>query len=66
MKILHAAYMKDASSGIVNQMYWEQEAAKELGISWKSILFVQNLMDFIIMKLLQYVMILWGRVKKMV
>ncbi|WP_032024673.1 glycosyltransferase, partial [Acinetobacter baumannii] len=42
MKILHAAYMKDASSGIVNQMYWEQEAAKELGISWKSILFVQN------------------------
>lgn len=42
MKILHVAFMKEASSGIVNQMSWEQEAAIKLGILWKSILFVQK------------------------
>ena len=30
MKILHSALMKHASSGILNQMTWEQEAAKQL------------------------------------
>ena len=42
MKILHSALMKHASSGILNQMTWEQEAAKQLNLDWDVILYVQK------------------------
>ncbi|EHU1307237.1 glycosyltransferase [Acinetobacter baumannii] len=35
MKILHTAAIAEKSSGIVNQMRWEQEAASSLGLEWK-------------------------------
>lgn len=34
MKILHAANLPRPSLGIINQLHWEDDAAKKLGISW--------------------------------
>lgn len=42
MKVLHSALMKYASSGILNQMTWELEAAKKLNLDWEVILYVQD------------------------
>ena len=35
-RILHAAFQKNEESGISHQMAWEQIAAEELGLLWKS------------------------------
>jgi glycosyltransferase involved in cell wall biosynthesis len=34
--------MVESSSGIVNQMMWEQQAADKLGLAWRSILYCQK------------------------
>lgn len=43
MRVLHAALLKYASPGIVNQMYWENSSAIELGIEWRSVLCVTQI-----------------------
>lgn len=40
MRILHAATMKEKSSGIINQMKWEHDAALDLKLPWTVKLFV--------------------------
>lgn len=42
MRVLHAAFMNEASLGILNQMFWENESAKKLKLEWKSLLFVKK------------------------
>lgn len=42
MKVLHSALMKHSSSGILNQMTWELEAAKKLNLDWEVVLYVQE------------------------
>ena len=43
MRVLHAALLKYASPGIVNQMYWENLSAQDLGIQWRSMLCVTEI-----------------------
>ena len=45
MRVLHTALLKQASPGIANQMYWEQLAAEELGIEWRSFLCVSEVSE---------------------
>lgn len=42
MKVLHAAHLPFWSGGIVQQMLWEQEAANELGLDWRSAVFISS------------------------
>ncbi|MDA8660018.1 glycosyltransferase [Luminiphilus sp.] len=40
MKILHSAFVSWDEPGILRQTQWEEEAAKALGLNWKSVLYV--------------------------
>jgi glycosyltransferase involved in cell wall biosynthesis len=42
MKVLHSAMAIGHQPGILNQMAWEQEAARQLGIRWDSRLYVPS------------------------
>ncbi|WP_132978990.1 glycosyltransferase family 1 protein [Pigmentiphaga sp. D-2] len=42
IRVLHAALMLKASSGIINQMRWEQEAASQLNYPWTTKIFVPS------------------------
>lgn len=39
MRVLHSAALLTPGTGIVNQMTWEQEAARKLGLDWDTRLF---------------------------
>ena len=36
MRVLHSAALLRPSAGMLNQMYWEQEASDKLGVTWHS------------------------------
>lgn len=38
-RVLHAALMLRPVSGIINQMQWEQKAANDVGLPWKTVIF---------------------------
>ncbi|MDQ9010700.1 glycosyltransferase [Acinetobacter gerneri] len=42
MRVLHAAPMRQISSGIINQMKWEHDAAQDLNLPWEVKIFVPN------------------------
>jgi glycosyltransferase involved in cell wall biosynthesis len=42
MRVLHAVALLQPSSGVVNQMRWEQRAAGELGLDWESTIFTTS------------------------
>lgn len=42
IKVLHAALMINPTSGILNQMNWEQSAAADLALSWDTRVFCPN------------------------
>ena len=42
MKILHSAFMSLDEPGILRQIEWEGEAAKALGLNWKSVLYAPS------------------------
>lgn len=43
MKVLHSAFAYLPSPGVVNQMGWEQQAAKDLNLDWDVLLFCNDL-----------------------
>ena len=46
MKVLHTVALLEPSSGVVNQMKWEQQAADRLGLDWESNIFSNSTASF--------------------
>ena len=42
MRVLHTAQSIDPAIGIINQMVWEQQAAKDLQLPWRSAIFAPS------------------------
>ena len=46
MKILHSAFLRNPSIGILNQMSYEQQAAQELSLNWKVKIFCPKTLNY--------------------